>query len=77
MAELKPCPECNCTGVAETIGGYDRPCDACSGMGEIRSRAAPRGHIVYLCESEGDCQHDWRTEKTRTTLARIKENSHD
>lgn len=51
---LKPCRECDCTGVAETIGGYDRPCDACSGMGEIRTRAAwnQRATTVERPESE-------------------------
>ena len=30
------CAECRGTGVAEMIGGYERPCDACLGSGEQR-----------------------------------------
>jgi len=29
------CTECNGTGVAENIGGWARPCDACHGEGDI------------------------------------------
>ena len=77
MTELKPCRECNCTGVAETIGGYDRPCDACSGMGEIRTRAAPRtdgedGDHARGCEGRNytcTCGHDDRLAARITALS--------
>lgn len=36
----RKCRECNGTGVAEHIGGWPRPCEACYGEGEIRARAA-------------------------------------
>ena len=36
------CPECKGTGVAETIGGFDRPCDACHGEQSRPTMTAPK-----------------------------------
>jgi hypothetical protein len=33
--QMAKCRECNGSGVAEYIGGYPRPCDACKGEGII------------------------------------------
>jgi len=35
------CSECSGTGVAERIGGYDRPCDVCRGDGRLPARRPP------------------------------------
>ena len=46
MVRLEPCCECNGTGVAEIIGGYERPCDACAGWGEISAPIAMTDELV-------------------------------
>ncbi len=38
QADWEDCQECNGTGTAELICGYERPCDACHGKGERPAR---------------------------------------
>jgi dihydrofolate reductase (trimethoprim resistance protein) len=65
--ELLPCPECNGTGVAERIGGYDRPCDACSGSGELtlfRPTPAPDvGELVEKLRGYDENFDSWNTDR--------------
>lgn len=42
MPRYIKCRECNGTGDAERIGGYDRPCDACRGAGRLRAMTPER-----------------------------------
>jgi hypothetical protein len=44
--ERQCCVECNGTGIAEKIGGYERPCDACHGKGTRLSATVEVGEMV-------------------------------
>lgn len=39
---MDECFECSGTGVAERIGGYDRPCDVCRGDGRLPPMTNPK-----------------------------------
>lgn len=49
------CQECGGDGVAETIGGYERPCDGCSGEGGWPANATRFDDLPEEEEDHGGC----------------------
>lgn len=50
MSDQMKCEECNGTGVAERIGGYDRPCDVCRGEGEQPTASVDAEPVAWMRE---------------------------
>lgn len=55
--QSEDCQECNGTGTAELICGYERPCDACHGKGERPAR-----------KDRAMDEDDWLEERERDEL---------
>jgi hypothetical protein len=51
------CRECKGTGVAEMIGGYPRPCDACHGKGEIKIARGGLAHAKRRVRAIANGRH--------------------
>lgn len=53
------CFECSGTGVAERIGGYDRPCDVCRGDGRLAAWTPPMTNPNHTDTSRSGEGIDW------------------